>query len=74
MIDDMKQRTQSFMRLKITIVSGFEQPHKEHQAILVACESNNVELGVKLIREHILRTKKEVTAYFRRENISRMNR
>ena len=69
MIQKLKERTNLFMRLKISQVSGLERPHQEHLAILEACKAKNVKLGVKLIEQHIEFTKKEVTAYFRRINL-----
>lgn len=65
MIQNIKARNNSFMRLKISQVSGLERPHEEHLAILEACRTNNSKLGVTLIRQHIEATKKEVMAYFR---------
>jgi len=67
MIQSNKERTNFFMRLKISQVSGLERPHFEHLAILEACKNGNTQLGVKLLRKHIEYTKKEVTAYFRRQ-------
>jgi DNA-binding GntR family transcriptional regulator len=67
MIQNVKDRTGAFMRLKVTMASGLDRPHSEHKKILAACEAGDVELGVKLLREHIERTKKEVAAHFRRE-------
>lgn len=65
-IQKLKERTNYFMRLKISQVSGLERPHQEHLAILEACKKKDVNLGVKLVEQHIEFTKKEVTAYFRR--------
>ena len=67
MIQNNKERTNFFMRLKISQVSGLERPHLEHLAILKACRDGNIELGVKLLRKHIEYTKKEVTSYFRKQ-------
>ncbi len=72
MIQDIKDRTKSFMRLKITQVSGLERPHAEHLAILQACKDNQPEIGARLLKEHIECTKKEVVAYFRRENLAQL--
>lgn len=67
MIQSNKERTNFFMRLKISQVSGLERPHLEHLAILEACKDGNIHLGEKLLRKHIEYTKKEVTSYFRKQ-------
>lgn len=68
MIQVNKERTSTFMRLKISQVSGLKRPHKEHIAILEACKKGDCLLGVKLVQRHIDHTKKEVVAYFRRQS------
>ncbi|RLA00701.1 MAG: GntR family transcriptional regulator [Gammaproteobacteria bacterium] len=73
MIQDLKDRTQAFMRLKITKVSGFERPHSEHMAILDACEKHDITTAVQLLKSHIKTTKKEVTAFFRRQALAAIN-
>lgn len=65
MIHSIVDRTGSFIRLKITIASGFDRPHQEHIKILRACEKGDVKEGVNLLRKHIENTKKEVLAHFR---------
>jgi DNA-binding GntR family transcriptional regulator len=65
MIQNIKERTNLFMRLKISQVSGLNRPHLEHLAILSACEDGNSILAVELLRKHIEYTKREVTSYFR---------
>lgn len=67
MIQSNKERTNFFMRLKISQVSGLERPHLEHLAVLEACKDGNTILAVKLLCKHIEYTKKEVTSYFRRQ-------
>jgi DNA-binding GntR family transcriptional regulator len=69
MIENIKDRTSSFMRLKITQVSGLERPHSEHIVILNACKDGNIKLAVELLQKHIHCTKKEVTAHFRKKKI-----
>ncbi|MFT2110601.1 GntR family transcriptional regulator [Marinomonas sp. 2405UD68-3] len=70
MIHSVVDRTGSFMRLKVTMASGFDRPHSEHVDILKACEAGDVDKGVDLLRKHIERTKKEVAAHFRRQSLS----
>lgn len=70
MIHSVVDKTGSFMRLKVTMASGFDRPHLEHVNILKACEEGNTEQGVELLRQHIERTKKEVVAHFRRQSLS----
>jgi DNA-binding GntR family transcriptional regulator len=72
LIKKLKERTNCFMRLKISQVSGLERPHREHLAILAACKSKDAVRGSELIEEHIEFTKKEVTAYFRRMRVNQI--
>ncbi len=73
MIRHVVEQTGLFIRLKVTLASGFERPHLEHKAILRACEDNDIALAVQLLKTHIEHTKKEVQAHFRRETLSLLN-
>jgi len=65
-IDDVKNRMGAYLQLNVTLASGFERPHKEHQQLLAACESRDVDAAVQLLRTHIETTQKEVAAFIRR--------
>jgi len=71
MIENIKDRTKSFMRLKITQVSGLTRPHSEHIAILDACKESNIALAVTLLQQHIDCTKREVIAHFRQQKLAK---
>jgi len=70
MIQSNKERTNFFMRLKISQVSGLKRPHLEHIAILEACKDGDAAVAVKLLRKHIEYTKKEVISYFRKFDLA----
>lgn len=67
LISDMQGRMGAFMRLKVTLASGLDRPHREHEEILAACQAKDGKRAVKLLRRHIETTQKEVAAYFRRQ-------
>lgn len=69
MIQSIKNQAGLFMQLRVTQAAGFDRPHKEHMELLEACEAADVKQGVKLIRQHIENTKKEVAAYFRNQRL-----
>lgn len=73
MIRKIVEQTGLFIRLEVTIASGFERPHVEHRAILEACKNGETALAVKLLKKHIEQTKKEVMAHFRRKSLSLLN-
>lgn len=67
LISDVQARMGAFMRLKITLASGLDRPHREHNQILEACQAKDTTLAVTLLREHVETTQKEVAAHFRRQ-------
>ena len=69
LIHDLKDRSKLFMHLKITQASGFKRPHDEHIEILNACENQDIQKAVGMLRQHIETTKKEVAAYYRKMKI-----
>ena len=73
MIENINDRTKSFMRLKITQVSGLARPHTEHVAILAACKESNIKLAIELLQQHIDSTKREVAAHFRQQKLAKLN-
>ena len=65
-ISDVQNRMGPFLRLKVTKATGLERPHREHCEILAACDAGDTERAVRLLRNHIETTQKEVAAYCRR--------
>jgi len=64
-IQDVKNRMGPFLQLNVTMAAGFDRPHNEHTQILAACEQGNIELAVKVLRQHIVTTQKEVSSFIR---------
>ncbi|MEM7226029.1 MAG: GntR family transcriptional regulator [Pseudomonadota bacterium] len=72
-INDLQGRMGAFMRLKVTLATGLERPHREHQEILEACAEKDVAHAVGLLRAHVETTQKEVAAHFRRQALNLVN-
>jgi len=53
MIDNALDRTERYVDTQLSISHGVEKAHREHLAILEACENGNAELAARLTREHI---------------------
>lgn len=66
MITDLQQKLGPYLRLLVTEASGAERPHREHSAILQACQRSDTPKAAELLRQHIETTKKEVAAFLRR--------
>ncbi|UOA32875.1 HTH-type transcriptional regulator McbR [Sulfitobacter sp. DSM 110093] len=66
MIDDLQERLGQYLRLLVSTASGLERPMREHDKILEACEKQDVEGAVGMLRQHIEATQKEVAAFLRR--------
>lgn len=65
MIDKLQGQIGLSRRLRVTLITGFERPHREHQALLDACINSDVTQAVRLLRLHIDVSQKEVAAFFR---------
>lgn len=68
MIAEVQRKMGPTIRLLVTETTGLTRPQAEHRDILSACESNNVALGVELLKQHIETTKKETAAMLRRRD------
>lgn len=68
LIADIQRRIGPATRLLVTETSGFDRPNKEHLDILEACKAGEAETAVRLLKEHIKTTKKEVAAQLRRNS------
>lgn len=66
MVSDIQQKLGRHLRLLVTEISGLERPMREHAQILAASENGAIEDAVRLMRDHIETTKKEVAARLRR--------
>lgn len=66
MITDLQEKLGQYLRVLVSAASGLDRPMREHTNILTACEHGNTEKAVKLLRQHIEVTQKEVAAFLRR--------
>jgi DNA-binding GntR family transcriptional regulator len=66
MINDLQERLGQYLRLLVSTASGLERPMREHDEILEACERGDAEAAVRVLRQHIQTTQKEVAAFLRR--------
>ena len=69
MIRQLHEKTGLFRRLRITMVSGLERPHREHEELLNVCAKGDVGGAVTILRGHIETSQKEVAAHFRRQSL-----
>jgi DNA-binding GntR family transcriptional regulator len=53
MIRQLHQNIDRYLRLQITLTSGWQKAQEEHLAILEFCESGKVEKAVAALRDHI---------------------
>ncbi len=67
LIPDIEQRMDGLTRLRVTLVSGRDRPLREHEAILMACKTANIEKAITALHSHIDTTKKEFAAFLRRK-------
>ncbi|WOH63723.1 GntR family transcriptional regulator [Bradyrhizobium sp. BWA-3-5] len=63
-----------FVRTQVSLATGKEQPQKEHYAILEACRNDDVDRAVKLLEDHIVRTKRTLSAAARRTRLYFQNK
>lgn len=67
MISGLHHRIGPYLQLEVTRASGNARPPNEHHAILAACEAQDAEQAVALLRRHIETTKRETGARLRRQ-------
>jgi len=72
MIDKLQGQIGLSRRLCVTMVTGFDRPHLEHQSLLKACIDADKEMAARLLRLHIEASQKEVAAFFRNASLSAM--
>ncbi|MEM6481222.1 MAG: GntR family transcriptional regulator [Pseudomonadota bacterium] len=66
MINDLQEKLGKYLRVLVTTASGLERPMREHSQIVEACERRDMDTAVRLLRQHIEVTQKEVAAFLRR--------
>jgi DNA-binding GntR family transcriptional regulator len=62
MIRQLHQNIDRYLRLQITLTSGWQKAQEEHRAILALCEAGKTELAVAALRDHIRMASQELIA------------
>jgi len=70
LIQDNVDNANRFTRLQVSIATGRERPHREHQAIWQACRAGAVDEAVGLLEAHIAYSQKALVAAVRRGTTS----
>lgn len=66
MISDLQHRIGPYIQHEMTRATGHVRPQDEHLEILLACEAQDTDRAVSLLRRHIETTKREMAARLRR--------
>lgn len=53
-LERIHQTIDRYLRVQVTLTDGREKAHEEHQAILHACRTRDIELATAMLRSHIL--------------------
>jgi DNA-binding GntR family transcriptional regulator len=67
MIQDLRQRGNRYLRLKLSVGNEWKKSEADHRAILNACVSGNNRRAVSLLEEHLLGTGQMLVRYFESE-------
>lgn len=59
-----------YLRKQVSIAAGKEDPQRDHYAILEACRHGEVDRAVRLLEDHIVRTKRAISAIARKARYS----
>lgn len=70
LIQDNFDNANRFTRLQVSIATGRERPHREHQEIFRACRGGEVDRAVQLLEAHITYSQKALVATVRRSGTS----
>lgn len=71
MINSVQDHMGRMLRLKVSEIAGHERSHNEHALIVKACKEGNTRLAVKILRQHIENTQKEIQGAFRHTSSSK---
>lgn len=66
LIQDNFDNANRFARLQVSIATGKERPHREHQDIFLACRDGDIDAAVQLLEAHIAYSQKALAAAVRR--------
>jgi DNA-binding GntR family transcriptional regulator len=67
MIQDLRQRGNRYLRLKLSVGDEWKKSEAEHRAILNACVAGNHRRALSLLDSHLLGTGKMLVRYFESE-------
>ena len=54
-----------YIRKQVSMAAGKDEPQREHYEILEACQRGNAERAVRLLEDHIVKTKRVISAVAR---------